>query len=240
MNVEKFCCVSSNDQYNDIQNDNKSVKRINIIRIEHPNCAIYKKRVSTIEEDLVRQTLMTPSKRLTKDICEIDGTIKRHFVSKETHLDTLLVYLKDIVVSINSTEILSCVTDSNDAILVGEMSATPYTQILTNWISIDNYKELSKTKAFASCIYQLKKIIKAQMQCAQEVAQKYGIKYFTFADTIEPMEYEKFEKHFYKYYRQASKEYEGLSLVVKISNNINEYNEILDRKHIKGAIAVIN
>jgi len=237
MSADIFFCVSGNDKYNDIQNDGKSVERINIIRREHPNCAIYKKTVSTLDEELIRTTLFTPSKRISQDISKEDNQIRRNYISNESHLETLLVYLKDIEVRVNDSEILSLLNNKNDDLIyVGEICETPYTQVLGSWISMQDYEPLSKTKAFSSCIYQMKKILKAQLKCAQEAAEKYNLKYFTFGDVLAPMNHDKFEKYYYKYYRQASKDYNGLNMLIKIGTPLNEFNNILDRKHIKGVI----
>jgi len=240
MSTDKFFCVSGNENYNDIQSDGKDVKRINIIRNEHPNCAIFKKSVSTIDEELLRTTLYTPDKRISKDISKNTGEIRSQYVSSEAHLETLLVYLKDIEAKLNDTEILSSMEEGGEAIYVGEISRTPYTSMLESWMSADDFPSLSKTKAFASCIYQMKKILRAQLECAQEAAEKYSIKYFTFGDIMRPMEAEKFEKHFYKYYSQAGKEYEGLNMLIKIDRPLSDYAGILDRKYIKGVILTSN
>lgn len=238
MSADNFFCVSDNKQAKDVQNDGKSVKRINIIRLEHPNCAIYKKTISTIDEDIIRTTLFTPSKRISKDVSKLDNQIRRNYVSSESHLETLLVYLKDIKVSTNDTEILSAIAEQDtDTVYVGQMLATPYTQILEKWISQEDYQVLCKTKTFASCIYQMQKILKAQIECVSQAAQKYDIRYFTFEDVIKPMDADRFEKYYYKYYRQASKEYAHLQMLVKIANPIEDYHDILNRKHIKGVIA---
>jgi len=53
---------------------------------------------------------------------------------------------------------------------------------------------------------------------------------------LAPMNHDKFEKYYYKYYRQASKDYYGLNMLIKIGTPLNEFNNILDRKHIKGVI----
>ena len=236
MSAEKFFCVSKNEKYNDIQNDGKDVRRINIIRREHPNCAIYKKTISTIDEELIRSTLYTPNKRLSQDVSKEDSQVRSNYISKEAHLETLLTFLKDIEVKVNDAEILSVQDDADDVILVGELSKTPYTDILDKWISEDDFASLSKTKIFGSCIYQMKKILRAQLVCAQEAAKKYGIEYFTFGDTLVPMEQEKFEKFYYKYYLQASKEYEGLNMLIKISQPLSDFDNMLDRKHVKGVV----
>lgn len=237
MSADKFFCVSKNEKYNDIQNDGKDILRVNIIRREHPNCAIFKKTVSTIDEELVRTTLYTPSKRISQDVSKEDGTIRSNYISKETHIEIFLVYLKDIEVKLNDAEVLSAIDEAgNDKILVGELSQTPYTQMLKNWMNQDDFEALRETKIFASCIYQLKKIVRAQLECAQQAAQKYGIKYFTFGDTIVPMEHDKFEKFYYKHYWRASKEYEGLNMLIKIKQPLSDFDGMLDRKHIKGVV----
>ena len=236
MSVDKFFCVSKNEKYNDIQNDGKDVKRINIIRREHPNCAMYKKTVSTIDEELIRTTLYTPSKRLSQDVSKEDNQIRNNYVSKEAHLETLLVYLKDIEIRLNDAEILSSLDEKEDALYVGELDMTPYTRMLSMWMSQEDFDVLSDTKIFASCIYQMKKLMRAQLKCAQECAEKYDIKYFTFGDILTPMEQEKFEKFYYKYYLQASKDYDGLNMLIKISQPLTDFNNILDRKHIKGVV----
>lgn len=237
MSADKFFCVSKNEKYNDIQNDGKDVIRVNIIRREHPNCAIFKKSVSTIDEELVRTTLFTPSKRISQDCSKADGTVRSNYISKENHLEIFLVYLKDIEVKLNDAEILSVVNDVDEnAILVGELSQTPYTQMLSNWMAPEDFESLKNSKIFASCIYQMKKILRAQLVCAQEAAQKYGIKYFTFGDVIIPMEQDKFEQFYYKHYWRASKEYEGLNMLIKINQPLTDFNNMLDRKHIKGVV----
>ena len=237
MSADKFFCVSKNEKYNDIQNDGKDVQRINIIRREHPNCAIFKKNVSTIDEELIRTTLYTPNKRISQDVSKEGENIRSNYISKESHLETLLVYLKDIEVKLNDVEIFSQMDSLNeDIIYVGEMHATPYTQMLNDWMSTKNFEELSKTKIFGSCIFQMKKILRAQLECAQIAAQKYNIQYFTFDDVITPMDAEKFEKHYYKYYRVASKEYKGVNILIKINRPLSDFNNILDKKHIKGVV----
>ena len=154
-------------------------------------------------------------------------------------METFLVYLKDIEVCVNDAEILSYLSQENkDIIYVGELSPTPYNRMLSKWILAEDYETLSKTQTFASCIYQMKKILRYQLECAQEAAKKYGIKYFTFGDLLKPMEQEKFERYYYKYYRRASKEYEGLNMLIKIGQPLQDFNNILDRKHIKGVVLV--
>lgn len=237
MSADKFFCVSKNEKYNDIQNDGKDILRVNIIRREHPNCAIFKKTVSTIDEELIRTTLYTPSKRISQDASKTDGAVRSNYISKEAHLEIFLVYLKDIEVKLNDAEIISAVNEAEEgAILVGELSQTPYTQILDSWMSQEDFENLKDSKIFASCIYQLKKILRAQLVCAQQAAQKYGIQYFTFGDVIVPMEQEEFEKFYYKHYWRASKEYEGLNMLIKIRQPLSDFNNMLDRKHIKGVV----
>jgi len=104
MSADKFFCVSKNEKYNDIQNDGKDVRLVNIIRREHPNCAIFKKTVSTIDEEVIRTTLFTPAKRISQDVSKDDNQIRSNYISKESHLETLLIYLKDIEVMINDAE----------------------------------------------------------------------------------------------------------------------------------------
>lgn len=236
MSTDKFFCVSTNEKYNDIQNDGKDVHRINIIRKEHPNCAIYKKTVSTLDEELIRTTLYTPNKRISQDVSKDGLQLRSSYISSESHLETLLVYLKDIEVRLNDIDILSAIAEKKGSILVGELSQTPYTQMLSSWIDAESFENLKETKAFASCIYQMKKILRAQLDCAQEAVKKYDIRYFTFGDVLSPMEQDIFEKYYYKYYRQAGKEYEGLNMLIKIGSPLTEFNNILDRKHIKGVV----
>ncbi|MEX1378048.1 MAG: hypothetical protein AB1Z23_11335 [Eubacteriales bacterium] len=236
MSTDKFFCVSTNEKYNDIQNDGKNVQRINIIRREHPNCAIYKKTVSTLDEELIRTTLYTPNKRISQDISKEGNQTRSCYVSTESHLETLLIYLKDIEVRLNDIDIIAAAQKNEDSILVGELCQTPYRQMLTNWTDAESFEKLKDTKTFASCIYQMKKILRAQLECAQEAVQKYNIMYFTFGDILTPMEQGAFEKYYYKYYRQASKEYEGLNMLIKIGSPLTDFNNILDRKHIKGVV----
>ena len=237
MSADKFFCVSKNEKYNDIQNDGKDVRLVNIIRREHPNCAIFKKTVSTIDEEVIRTTLFTPAKRISQDVSKDDNQIRSNYISKESHLETLLIYLKDIEVMINDAEIISVQNETDEnTILVGELSQTPYTRILEGWMSQEDFELLKETKIFGSCIYQMKKILRAQLECAQETAKKYGIKYFTFGDVIVPMDQETFEKFYYKYYWRASKEYEGLNMLIKISQPLADFENMLDRKHIKGVV----
>ena len=159
MSADKFFCVSKNEKYNDIQNDGKDVMRINIIRREHPNCAIFKKNVSAIDEELIRTTLYTPSRRISQDVSKESNEIRSNYITTESHLETLLIYLKDVDVKLNDTEILMAVEAAEEnVILVGELNMTPYTQMLNQWMSADDFNALSETKAFASCIYQMKKI----------------------------------------------------------------------------------
>ena len=84
----------------------------------------------------------------------------------------------------------------------------------------------------------MKKILRAQLECAQAAAAKYNIMYFTFGDVITPMDADEFEKFYYKYYRVAGKEYEGLNMLIKIDKPLQEFNNILDKKHIKGVVLV--
>ena len=239
MSTDKFFCVSKNEKYNDIQNDGKDVLRVNIIRKEHPNCAIFKKNVSAIDEELIRTTLYTPSRRISQDVSKETGEVRSNYITTESHLETFLIYLRDIEVKLNDAEIISALNEKPDEIiLAGELNATPYTQVLNKWMSSVDFSELSETKTFTSCIYQMKKILRAQLECAQEAAQKYGINYFTFADIITPKSAEEFEKYYYKYYRVAGKEYAGLNMLIKIDRSLQLYNNILDKKHIKGVILV--
>jgi len=163
--------------------------------------------------------------------------VRSNYISKEAHLEIFLVYLKDIEVKLNDAEIHSAINEAgDDAILVGELSQTPYTQMLENWMSQEDFESLRNTKIFTSCIYQLKKIIRAQLVCAQQAIKKYGINYFTFGDVIMPMEQDEFEKFYYKHYWRASKENEGLNMLIKIKQPLTDFDNMLDRKHIKGVV----
>jgi hypothetical protein len=77
------------------------------IRIEHPHCAFFKSDYQAEDMTLKRTTLYTPERRLHSDYKQNDnGELERlnFFVKKETHLDTLLIYLRDIeIIPLNIT-----------------------------------------------------------------------------------------------------------------------------------------
>ncbi len=78
-----------------------------------------KKNIATPDENIIRTTLFTPKKRISKDTNADNHNVLSNYVSKEKHLETLLFYLKDIKVSAND---MNVILSESDAEIVGELS----------------------------------------------------------------------------------------------------------------------
>ncbi len=76
------------------ESTDKSFQLVSIIRKEHPNCAIYKKNIATPDENIIRTTLFTPKKRISKDTNADNHNVLSSYVSKEKHFGDSFILSK--------------------------------------------------------------------------------------------------------------------------------------------------
>ncbi len=147
-----------------INGEVKIAKSSEFIRLEHPNCAFFKSMHSIVDKEFLRTTLYTPEGRLHIDF-EKNGEKEIQidkYVKKQTHLDILLFYLRDL-------EVKPTFNDSVSEFFSVEMPKTPMTEFIS-FVEKEFFSEIISEYEIISkhILSQLRRIYNSKIEILEE------------------------------------------------------------------------